>query len=176
MTNDEKGITMVVLLITVIILVILMAAGTQYGGASIQKTKLQNFSYQLQQIQGRVDTISEKMRTQSDTTDYTTVDDQILGQNITLNQEAVKLFKEKKDVDYNTITVSSPNYDKYYTADGSSTLYRYLTREDIENILDIKNPQFDVIINFKTREVISMEGQTMDGVTYHSLEDLRRKE
>lgn len=59
--KNEKGITLLVLIITVLLMIILASAGIKYGQNSISDVKLQKFSYELQQIQGRVDTVYEKM-------------------------------------------------------------------------------------------------------------------
>lgn len=59
--KNEKGITLLVLIITVLIMIILVSAGIKYGQNSLSDVKLQKFSYELQQIQGRVDTAYEKM-------------------------------------------------------------------------------------------------------------------
>lgn len=42
-------------------MIILASAGIRYGENSISEINLQKFSYEMQQVQGRVDTIYEKM-------------------------------------------------------------------------------------------------------------------
>lgn len=63
--KNEQGITLLVLIITVLIMIILVSAGIKYGENSISDVKLQKFSYELQQIQGKVDTVYEKMSTEN---------------------------------------------------------------------------------------------------------------
>ena len=83
MLKKESGITLFVLIITVVVILILVSAGINYGTNSIGEVKLQNFSYELQQIQGRVDSISEKMSMQENSF-YVVVNGETMGQNITV--------------------------------------------------------------------------------------------
>ena len=59
--KNEKGITLITLVVTVIILIILVATTVQTGSLSISGVKLQNFSYEMQQVQGVVDKTYQKM-------------------------------------------------------------------------------------------------------------------
>lgn len=61
--RNEKGITLIVLIVTILLMIILASVAIQSGGGSVKEIEFQNFSYELQQIQGRVDTIHEKMIT-----------------------------------------------------------------------------------------------------------------
>ncbi len=60
--KNEKGITLITLIVTILLMVILVSVAIQSGGGSVKEVEFQNFSYELQQIQGRVDTIHEKMK------------------------------------------------------------------------------------------------------------------
>lgn len=61
--RNEKGITLITLIVTILLMIILASVAIQSGGGSVKEVEFQNFSYELQQIQGRVDTIHEKMVT-----------------------------------------------------------------------------------------------------------------
>ncbi len=56
---------------------------------------------------------------------------------------------------------------------GIYTTYRYFTTDQLEEQLDIKDATQDVIINFKTRDVISVYGFEYDDVTYYELQQMR---
>lgn len=168
MIKKESGITILALVITVVIMLILVSAGIHYGTNSISEVKLQNFSYELQQIQGRVDSISEKMGMENNSF-YVVSNGQTMGQNIRASNEAVDRLYKLKGIDYKNALTS--NKDLYPTVYDS--IYRYFTAKDLESQLDIKNAKLDVIINFKTREVISVKGQTHEEKTYYRLEDLK---
>lgn len=47
------------------------------------------------------------------------------------------------------------------------TTYRYFTEEDLEEELDITSNPGDVIINFLTKEVISVNGIRYEGNIYY---------
>ena len=51
-------------------------------------------------------------------------------------------------------------------------MYRYFSKADLDKTLDIKNAQHSVIINFKTREVISVDGVVCNDIEYHRLQEL----
>lgn len=168
--KNERGITLVILIITVIIMMILVAAGISYGTTSIGEIRLQNFSYELEQIQGKVDTTHEKMKTEKKNPSYVTLNNKMIGNNITVSESAIDTLKKvtKNKIDYRTITTDNEDY--YYNR--VDTMYRYFSKKDLEEFFDIKNANQDVIINFKTREVISVKGQKYQEKTYYRLEDI----
>ncbi len=173
MLKNEKGITLIALVITVIIMLILITATIQYGSTSISEVKLQNFSYEMQQVQGRVDNIYQRMIMEKDT-NYASVNGKTIGVNVNYSKEATDLLKELTlgTIDYNDPPKKEDsNYNQYFTEPGVA-VYRYLAKEEVESQLDIKNPKHDVIINFKKREVISVDGVVHNEVEYHRLSEV----
>lgn len=160
--KNDRGITLLVLAITVLIMAILVGATINYGVNSLSTAKLQNFSYEMQQIQGKVDSIYEKIKLGEES--YI-----ILGNNITESEDALTTLKLVKGINYSNILDSQR--EQYYYQD-TFTYYRYLTESDLENLLDITSNPGDMIINFYTREVISVQGVVYDGVTYYTLSQL----
>lgn len=67
-----------------------------------------------------------------------------------------------------TASTTDPNY----YVDGYSK-YRYFTGYDLETDLDIKNSKQEVIINFETREVISVQGKIYNDIPYHTLDQMK---
>lgn len=165
--KNEKGITLIVLIVTVVIMLILVYAGITYGSYSISEVKLQNFAYELQQIQGKVDHIYQKMCMEEDT-NYASLNGKNLGVNMGYSTEAMDILKEIRGIDYTDATTQS-NPELY--ADTNVSMYRYFSKRELDKTLDIKNAQHDVIINFKTREVISVDGVVCDDIEYHRLQD-----
>ncbi len=172
--KNEKGITLMILMITVIMMIILVSAGIKYGGTSLAEVRLQNFSYELGQIQGRVDAIYEKM-SMDNNTKYTHLNEKQMGADINTSAMAKATLVKVKGNNYNYDSeTSSTNKELYYDGNGTDAYYRYFPKNEIENTLDIKNPKQDVIINFKTREVISVKGQTYNDKTYYRLQDIQK--
>lgn len=157
--KEDKGITLIALISMVILITILVSVTINYGYGVVETAKLQNFNYELQQIQGKVDTIYEKIKLGEN--DYLT-----LGKNITESAEAVKTLKEIKGIDYSTVSG-----DEYYIDD--DTLYRYFTENDIKDTFEITSNPGDFIINFQTREVISVDGFKYEEVTYYTLNEMK---
>ncbi len=162
MLRNEKGITILILTITIILMVILAGATINYGVNSLNAAKFQNFSYELQQIQGKVDSIYEKIKLGDES--YI-----ILGNEITDSEKAMNTLNMVKGINY--LNILDSQRDQYYYQENFS-YYRYLTEDNLENIFDITSNPGDVIINFTTREVISVDGFEYEGRTYYTLSEL----
>ena len=160
--KKEKGITLVTLVITIVLLVIISAITINQGHESIDAVKLQNYNYELQQVQGKVDTIYEKIKLGQE--EYIT-----LGSNITESTKAMETLKEVKNIDYTNIP--EEDRDAFYKDD--NTLYRYLNENEIKENLDITSNPGDMIINFQTREVISVNGFEYKEKTYYTLNEMK---
>ena len=158
--KNEKGITLLSLVITVMIMLILSAVGIKYGINSYQGIKLKNFAYELEQIQGAVDAKHEEMIT--DDIDFTAY-----GQDISESNDALGVLKKVKRIHYSTLQNNNTN-----SYSNGKTKYRYFSKNDLKKVFDIKSPKLNVIINMETREVISVIGQKLDGVTYYTVKDI----
>ena len=167
MLKNERGITLIVLVITVIIMIILVGVGITAGGNSLSEVKLQNFSYELQQIQGRVDSIYEKMNTENNPS-FVTLGTESMGHDIDEYDEAMDVLYKVRGINYRTALKTNENL--YYNK--LETYYRYFSKSDLKNILDIKEPSMDVIINFKTKEVISIQGLQYKEKTLYRLNEV----
>lgn len=161
--KKEVGITMVALIITILLMVILITATVNYGVNSLNSIKFQNFKYELEQVQGKVDTIYEKIKLGE--TDYF-----MIGANVTDNEEAENVLQMTRGINYSNILDSQK--DNYYYQE-TYTYYRYLTQYEIQDLLDISSEPGDMIINFKTRDVISVQGFTLDEKTYYTISQMR---
>ena len=163
--KNERGITIVALGAMIIILAILLAITINYGVNSYDAAKLQNFSYELQQVQGKVDAIHEKILL--DEWEYLE-----MGNNITASEDAMNTFYNVKNVDYNNI--SEEEWNKYYYDNYENlTKYRYIPEETLRKELNISSEPGDMIINFETREVISVKGFKYKNYTFYTLEQMK---
>lgn len=108
--KNEKGITLTILAVTIIIMVILAGTVMTYGTNSLNASKMKNFSYEMQQIQGKVDTLHEKIKIGKE--EYI-----ILGRDITQSGRAMNTLKKVKEIDYASIT--DVKNSEYYTEDRS---------------------------------------------------------
>lgn len=166
--KKEEGITLIVVVITIAIMCILILAGIQTGTTSVAEIKIQNFSYELQQVHGKVDGIYQRMKMEEGT-DFVRLNGKPVGRNITESSEAVAVLKEIRGYEYKP---SAQGDETLYVKGTGYTLYRYFSKEDLSRYLDIRNSKRDMIINFKTKDIISVQGEVYDGIEYHRLEEL----
>ena len=144
--KNQKGITLVALLITIIIMAILASVATYSGLESVKSAQISTFTEELEMIQARVNVIYEKRKKSAEEKAY--YDN--LGQDVTIvNQELLTAI----------------------LGDSSSEGFRYFSKEDLTK-LELDDIRQDVIINFNTGEVISVTGIKIDDVMYYKLKDL----
>ncbi len=145
--KNQKGITLVSLAVTVVIMAILAGVATYVGSESIQETKRTTFISELEMIQAKVNTIYEKIKTnEQDRLYYTST----IGQDLT-QIEASKLNEILQDT----------------KPDG----FRYFSKDELKK-LDLQNIRQNVLINFNTREVISVDGIIIDKTKYFRLRNM----
>ena len=143
---NPKGITLVSLIITIIVLLIIAGITTTAGIESIQTAKKTSMITELEIIQEKVNIIYEKRATNIEDKQYYDA----LGQDISV-VEPYKLTEVLKET--------------------SQEGYRYFSKEDLKK-LDLDNITQDVIINFNTRDVVSIEGILVDNQRYYRLADI----
>lgn len=144
--KNQKGITLITLVIIIIVMSIIIGVVTYSGLESIESAKITTFIAELEMIQSKVNVIYEKAKTSDKEKEYYNN----LGQDIT--------------------TISEEILSKIL-GESSKEGFRYFSRVDLEK-LDLDNINQDVIINYDTSEVISVTGIEIDGVKYYNLEDI----
>lgn len=144
--KQEKGITLIVLAVSVIVLAILAVTVVYNGTSGLDTANKQAFISELQMIQAKVNTIYEKRKiSASDKSYYDAIGRDISYLNQTKLEEALK--------------------------DTPREGFKYYMPEDLER-LELSNITQAVLINYDTRQVISYEGIEIDGKKYHKLEQL----
>ena len=144
-TKDNRGITLIALIITIIIMLILVSVTTYTGLDTYRHSQVNKFVTQMQLLQAKVDDLVvsnamdelNNMSLQSVTTENQT-------------NAIANAFKQGE------IT----------TADTSK--YKVFTKDDILNILDVEDVQDDIMVNFETREIVSTVGIEYDEITYYT--------
>ncbi len=160
--KKENGVTLLILAISVVIMIILTGAAINYGYNSLQATRLRNFTYEIEQVQGKVDTIYEKIKMGDNS--YIS-----LGANITESERALNTLKTVKNIDYSNLTEAQR--EEYYYQN-TITTYRYISESNAKKYFDISSNPGDLIINFLTREVISVDGFNYKEMTYYRLYEI----
>ena len=159
--KKNNGITLISVVVTILILIIISTVTMTVGKESYNFIKTENYINKLKIIQGKVDNITEE-GSNFDYSQFTTLssisgtDDYTLFSNIISNP-----------ANYNIDT--SKSWDNTY--DGDVANYYYFTEKDLEKI-GLKNQDMIVIINFKTRNIISQTPVKSKGKKYYRQYDI----
>ncbi len=146
MRTSEKGITLVSLVITIVILMLITGVAISASTDSIKSAKRTAFITEMEMIHEKVNTIYEKRK---------------------LNEEDITYYNSLGQV----VSRVDASKLKEILKGQSSMGYLYFSKEDLKK-LDLDNISQDVIINFTTRDVVSVTGIEIDGNTYYKLLDI----
>lgn len=146
--KNQKGITLITLVITIVIMIIIAGVATYSGIESIKSAQTTIFTKELEMIQAKVNVIHEKRK----------------------SSDEEKLYYDNLGQDITAIAISE---EKLLQVLGKSARegFRYFSKEDLSSI-ELDDIKQDVIINFDTCEVISITGIEIDGFKYYKLKDL----
>lgn len=144
-TKDNKGITLVSFIITIIIMSILISVATYSGIDTYRNAKVTNFVAQMQLIQTKVDELVESKTIEEIS--------KLELQEITTNEQknSISMAYNNQEVTTNTITD-----------------YKLITTENILELFEIEDIENDIMVNLKTREVVSVNGIEHEGTTYYT--------
>ena len=147
--KQEKGITLVALVITVLVMSILAGTAISSGRSIIDSNKVMAFIQELKIVQSEVNVIVEKQK-QGDT-----------------SYDAIGIEVSRLDTETMTKLVKGPLQGK--TAEEIID-FKYYRVSDLQQ-MGIENVNQSVLINLKTREVISVNGIEDAGKMCYKLED-----
>lgn len=153
--KNEKGITLVALIIIVAILLIIASVSIYSGKESLDNVNLNNFYMQLEIVQKRVDDIATTSERYVDE-NGNEIDIKNTGQELNQNQKE-KLIKilEANNIDSNSIIEN----------------FRYFTVQKIKDVLDLPEIEYNLFINFEKRIIVAEKGMVVDGISYHLLKN-----
>ncbi len=149
--NNNKGITLIALVVTIIILLILMTITVTAGSSQINKTKLNGFYTKLEIAQeaiSKIENLNENYINESGETVY------LKNLGATPTAEQINLIK--------SLGYNSDNFS-YYTA------------EQVEKELNILGVELNLLIDFENSIVINPEGIDINGEKYYTLESNKYK-
>ena len=146
MIKNNKGITLIALVVTIIILLILAVTGFYYGDLSVESSKFERLSSQMQTMQLKLNQLYEE-KSEID----------ITGEDVAESNDSFSVV-EKKNIEI-----------------GNKSDYKSYTYVQVEEIFGIKDVEQDLrfLINFKKRRVIIDGGYTYDNTTYYVIEDFK---
>lgn len=142
--KENKGITIIALIITIVIMLILASVTIYVGTDSVDYSKMVKFTSYMQAIQKQVDEISKSE-------DYSAY-----GQELTIEeQERLTQVLENEN-------------DTFITSDVTSEFLRFFDTDDLKSQLELDNIDDEIVVNFETREVISLNGIEHEDKMYYT--------
>lgn len=144
-TKDNKGITIVSLILTIIIMLILVTVTTYSGINTYRNAEVTKFVAQMQLIQTKVD--------------------DLVGTKTVEEIDDLELQKVTTEEQINVIRMA---YDNREITNNNIDEYKVVTGENILEIFDIEDIENDILVNFKTREVVSVKGVQYEENTYYT--------
>lgn len=150
MNKNQKGITIVSLVITIIILLIIGGVSVTVGTSVIKQAAITNINTNMMLIQAKIKTIAEQAKFNNNTDNYKG----------TILSEVSGNKKVDKILEAGIIEDAS----KYYLLSKDDLVSMGLEKIDIED---------GYIVNYETEEIIYVKGYENDGITYHKLTDMK---
>ena len=154
--SNNKGITLAALIIIVIVMIIIASVSISSALDSVNDTILEGFYTQLELVQKRVDDI--------ETTNEKYINDS--GEAIEIKNTGGLLTEEQK-LELNNILekeqITGINIEKF----------KYFTIQDVKNILDVKQIDYNLFINFENRIVVAENGIKIDNDYYYMLNNAK---
>ena len=149
--KKDSGVTLVSLAITIIIIGILTSVVVYTGASAIERSHVSRFTADMKIVQSHVNSIYEEIK---------------LGD--------ISYYSTGRALDTLT-TATKTQVDIALAAEGitetAKTDYRYFNESDL-NMIGIEEIEREVLINFKTRHVMSVYPVEKDGELYYSQEAL----
>lgn len=149
--SNNNGITLIALVITVAVMLMIAVATIEVGTETLDNTRLQGFYSQLKVIQKRVDEIV--------ITNEKYVDSN--GNTINIKEQGYAITAKQNDI-----------IQKEISGLGLvATSFKYFTIQQLEEILGLKDMEYNVFIDFNSRTIIAEEGIIVNGNVYRLLND-----
>mgnify|MGYP001623877323 FL=1 len=145
--KSNKGITLIIVIMTVVLLTILMGLVITSSIDTYNKSKFLSFETNMKLIQKKVDMALEER-----------IDYETLGQ--PLNDEQRSRL---------ATIIANDNNNMISTEDPSAETLRYFSSNDINEDFELSDIRGEFVINFANREVISLDGAEKNNVMYYTI-------
>lgn len=144
LTKENKGITLVALIVTIVLMLILVSVTTYSGINTYKSMQVTKFVTQMQVIQGKVDELKESR----------TIEELlVMGESVPSDKKTI-------------ITIA---HNKGEVTDAEINTYRYFSSENLKQELDLEDGiNGEIMINFFTREIISTSGIKYEDEMYYT--------
>ena len=149
--TNEKGITIITLVITIIILLILASIGVNSGKGTIELAKYDKLRNELTIIQTKVNDLNQENKTE-------------IGQKISTAQKSILNIDTVSNIIYSGRTEA----EKAEIENG----FRYCSSNYIEKQFELDGIERDYLINVEYRYVVSCEGLEYKGTVYYMIDQM----
>ena len=156
MLKQNKGITMISLVVTVIVLMILASITTYSGISTAKESRYYNAVHQMKVMQSEVNSWYENQK-DGDKTEW---NKGLLLSSSGKETQCITAYNSAKDNNLNGSDI------------GKIADFKYFSKEIIKNDLDIEGIDYDFMINLTTRCVILVDGIEKDEKIYYSLGEI----
>lgn len=146
MLSSNKGITLMMLIITIIVLSILTAVTVSVGSSTLKEMQVEAYVAKMNMVQSRVNVISQKVL-EGDTS-YANIGTEISALSETNKNKVANILNG-------------------ISSDG----FKFYNQTDLKE-LGVEKIDEDVIINLNTKRIYSMVGIKYEGTTYYNQYDL----
>lgn len=144
--KNQKGITLISLVVMIILILILASIGITSGRSTIESSKFTRFKTELTIMQNKVNELNQSNEVN-------------LGEELTDTQKAIL----NKDEISNIIYKDKNEDEKNNIKNG----FRYFSQEYIKKTLGLEEIKRDFLINVDKRMVVSEKGFEYQGTTYY---------
>ena len=145
--TNKNGITVISLIITIVIMLILAVVTINVGTGEIEESRRVSFVTYMQTIQTKVDLIAEYE-------DYSNYGEELSDNNKQLLQDILNSETEE------FLTTIESKYLKDFV--------RYFDSSHIASDLEVENIDDEIVVDFNTREVISLNGIEYEDQMYYT--------
>ena len=150
--KDNKGITLVALIVTVIVMLILIGVGIFNADQAYKNGQVSKFVTQMQLIQARIDEVIGD-------TDFIT---EITAEKPAITSDDISIL-DKAHQNHEIPYDSSIEYNSEY-----KNQFKHFTISNLDEELDLSDIDTDVLINFTTKEIVAIDGVEYKDVVYYT--------
>ena len=158
MLKDNKGITLLALVVTIVVLIIIASVAAISGVSATHYIKYQNAKSQFQVIQSKIDSLYGEYSDIKDTTEKANWKNDTFAGTIKGSNFETELDSSIVNQTLNGLTIDSTNQDNYM----------YLSTDFIKNNLKVEGISYNFIVNLDEREVRLYGGVEYQNEMYYS--------
>lgn len=149
--KENRGITLISVVITVIVIIIIASIATYSGISAIQSNKFTEYKTELEIMQTQVNYLGEAyIRAEKNGEGESFLNR--YGKELTNSEEEKKAFEAAGVTD--------------------TTGYKYFDKETLEE-LSLDGMKYEFLVNIKERKVIGIKGFEYGGTKYHTIDQIR---